>query len=230
MGALLVRGAGVTSTVFTDYWLHKQTKEQAARLSRPLLRSFQAESFDEVERKYWDETRRCRRLLDVGAGDNRVKRKFIAAGYSGVYETVDVSPETRHDYASVDEVTGAYDGILLLDVIEHMPLPAFYELLARVEQLLEPGGVLLISTPNPACIRSMWAGDMTHVQQYPLNDLLAIFLMRRYECDAYRVLYTKARLSLFERFRLWLQKVVITQLLGMDYADGLVVVATKPAR
>jgi hypothetical protein len=74
----------------------------------------------------------------------------------------------------------------------------------------------------------MWAGDMTHVQQYPLNDLLAVFLMRNYGCEAYRVLYTKARLALFERLRLMVQKAVITQVLGMDYADGLVVVATRP--
>lgn len=214
--------------VFRDYWRHKAAKEEAARLRRPVLRSFHSKQLDETEQLYWAKCRHCDRILDIGAGDNRVKRKFITAGYRGVYETVDVSHETQHDYETIDQVTGAYDGVLLLDVIEHMPLEAFYALLARVEEILLPGGVLIISTPNPACIRPMWAGDMTHVQQYPLNDLAAIFLMRGYKCEAFRVLYQgQPRLTIVEQCRLWLQKAVVTQILGMDYADGVLVVATK---
>jgi hypothetical protein len=214
--------------VYGQYWRHKRAKEQAATLRRPVLRCFETAGLDETEALYFARCGQSTRILDVGAGDNRVKRKFVAAGYRGVYETVDVSTEFPHDYQRLEDVTGTYDGILLLDVIEHMPLEAFYALLARVQTLLRPGGVVVVSTPNPACIKSMWAGDITHIQQYPLNDLVAIFLMRGFSCEAYRVVYQqRERLNLLERGRGWLQKAIVTQLLGVDYADGLIVVATS---
>lgn len=224
-------GVQINNRVFEGYWRHKEFKERAARLPRPVLACFQTEGLDEIERLYWSKCQLCPRILDIGAGDNRLKRKFPAQGYQGCYDTFDISNEFEHDYYSLDGVRGPYDAILLLEVIEHMNLSDFYALMERVEGLLTPEGLLIISTPNPACIYPMWAGDMTHVQQYPLNDLLAFFLMRGYECEAYRVVYQgKERLSLVERFRGFLKKAITTQVLGVDYADGLIVVARRQGR
>lgn len=215
--------------VFDAYWKHRAAKEAAAKLPRPVLRSFEAFAFDETETLYWRNCHSCGRILDIGAGDNRVRRKFLEHGYAGKYETYDVSREFEHDYYSLDDVSGSYDAILLLEVVEHMPLEQFSALMKRVEEHLSEGGVIVVSTPNPACINSMWAGDMTHVQQYPLNDLLAFFISRGFSCEGYRVLYTSARLGLGERLRLFLKKIIVTKIIGADYADGLIVVARKAA-
>src|SRR5438105_9541662 len=96
----LPRGDGRVNhdPVFGDYWQHKRAKEDASRLRRPVLRCFPADGFDDTEDVYWARCRHRERILDIGAGDNRIRRKFIAAGYRGVYETVDPSCETPHDY------------------------------------------------------------------------------------------------------------------------------------
>lgn len=211
--------------VFESYWQWRTLKDEAAKLPRPVLRSFHSERLDDKERLYWQKCHSCRRILDIGAGDNGLKRKFLAEGFQGRYETADVSHEFCHDYFSLDDIRGSYDANLLLEVIEHMELAAFCELIERVECLLAEEGMIIVSTPNPGCIYPMWAGDMTHIQQYPLDDLLAFFLLRGFECEAYRVIYTKERLSLLERVRFFLKKVITTQLLGIDYAEGLIVVA-----
>ncbi len=213
--------------IFRGYWAHRATKQQAATLPRPVLRSFETNGLDETEELLLRTCASSRSTLEIGAGDKRVKRKFLEHGYSGSYTTFDVSREFEHDYYSLADISGTYDSILLLEVIEHMPLDGFYALMERVANLLARDGVVVVSTPNPACINSMWAGDMTHVQQYPLNDLLAFFLLRGFACEAYRVVYTKARLSLLERLRFFLKKVVVTKIIGADYADGSIVIARR---
>jgi Methyltransferase domain len=217
----------MTDLIFGSYWAHRAAKQKAANLPRPVLRCFETNDLDETETVYLRACRSSRSILEIGAGDNRVKRKFAKYGYNGSYATFDLSREFKHDYYSLADVSGTYDSILLLDVIEHMPLGEFYSLMERVADLLAKTGVVVVSTPNPACINSMWGGDMTHVQQYPLNDLIAFFMLRNFTCEGYRVVYTKARLSLVERFRFLLKRIVAANILGADYADGLIVIAKR---
>lgn len=217
----------MANELFGQYWQHRAAKEEAAKLPRPVLRCFATPDLDETEALYWRTCHSSKSILDIGAGDKRIKRKFLERGYSAAYKTCDLSREFEHDFYSLEELNGTYDAILLLEVIEHMPLEQFYGLMARLDALLAENGVVIVSTPNPACINSMWAGDMTHVQQYPLNDLLAFFILRGFACEGYRVIYTRARLSLLERCRSFLKKAVATKILGTDYADGLVVIARR---
>lgn len=215
--------------MFDAYWKHKMVLKELGAFPRPVLRWYPTDGCNEVDRLYIERLGRCRRILDIGAGDLRIKAKFVTQGYRGEYKTLDLSRERAHDFYAIEEVTGQYDGIMLLDVIEHLELEAFYRLLDRIEALLEPGGTIVISTPNPACISPMWAGDMTHIQQYPLHDLVALFRARGYVCEAFRVILTAhERFSLRDRFRLLIKK-VLTHYLGVDYADNILVIATKEA-
>jgi hypothetical protein len=198
--------------IFGSYWAHRAAKQKAAALPRPVLRCFETNGLDETEALLLRTCGSSSSILEIGAGDKRVKRKFLEHGYSGSYATFDVSREFEHDYYSLADISGTYDSILLLEVVAN--------LLAR-------DGVVVVSTPNPACINSMWAGDMTHVQQYPLDDLLAFFLLRGFACEAYRVVYTKAQLSLLERLRFFLKKVIVAKVIGADYADGSIVIARR---
>ncbi len=79
--------------------------------------------------------------------------------------------------------------IVCLEVIEHMSLNDYVDLMDAFGRILSPGGVLVISTPNPLCVVPMWAGDPGHVQQYPIADLAADFVMRGYDVEGFRVRY-----------------------------------------
>ena len=165
----------------------------------PCLRWFHSERLNPAERVIFERVRAASRLLDFGAGDLRLKRKFIEAGFSGRYETLDISEEFPHEYTDLAQVRGPFGAILCLEVIEHLPLTAFESVIGRLCELLEPGGVLVLSTPNPLCVVPMWSRDSGHIQQYPLHDLIADFLARGLSADPYRVRLVPARPSLAQR-------------------------------
>ncbi len=97
------------------------------------------------------------RLLDVGCSTGA----FLTVARSRGWEADGLEVgETSAEYASsrlglrvhraslfdYDPPPGSYDVIVMLEVIEHLESPA--EALERVSRWLEPGGMLLLSTPN----------------------------------------------------------------------------------
>jgi SAM-dependent methyltransferase len=211
---------------YRHYWRRMELREQAERYRAPCLRWHHCDGLNPTERVVFERVRAAGRLLDFGAGDLRLKRKFIAAGFAGRYETLDISEEFPHEYTDIAQVSGPFGAILCLEVIEHLPLTAFDALVNRLCELLEPGGALVISTPNPLCVVPMWARDSGHIQQYPLHDLIAALLARGVAVDPFRVRFVPARPSAPQRLRLLSQR-LLCYLLGVDYADGLLVIGTK---
>lgn len=180
---------------------------------------------NEMEQVIFDRSRHASRLLDFGAGDKTLKTKFLRAGFKGRYETLDLSAEDEHEYSSVFQVTGRFDAILCLEVIEHMTLNDYVDLMNEFGKLLGPEGILIIGTPNPLCVVPMWAGDAGHVQQYPLADLAADFVVRGYKVEAFRVRYGPWPKGL-ARLR-FLATRILCYLLSVDYAHGIVVIGKK---
>lgn len=166
------------------------------------------------------------RLLDVGAGSLAIRDALIASGFTGRYATLDVGSEATYDYRSLDEVDVAQPAILLLDVIEHLQLRDGLRMLEQAVELLEPGGVLVVQTPNGRCVRSPFASDMTHVHAYNLPDLWAFVTSTGCSALGYRVAFEPSVKPLARARRL-LSKAVTTQLLGLDYAENVLIVATK---
>src|ERR1035437_4086078 len=76
-------------------------------------------------------------------------------------------------------------------------------------ECLAPGGTLVLSTPNPACILSPFAADETHQHLYPLQDLIAWAMSRGFEVEARRVKLLPERLGLGKRVRLAVQRVLV---------------------
>jgi hypothetical protein len=212
---------------YRQYWRRMELRQQAEGYRAPCLRWHHGEALNPAERVVFERVRGAARLLDVGAGDLRLKRKFTAAGFAGRYESLDVSEEFPHDYTDLEQVQGLFGAVLCLEVIEHLPLAAFEGLVGRLTALLEPGGVLVISTPNPLCVVPMWARDSGHIQQYPLHDLIAALLARGLAVDPFLVRFVPARPSAGQRLRLLSQR-VLCYLLAVDYADGLLVIGTRP--
>lgn len=213
--------------LFQQYWRFLKQRDAALPWQRPVLRWYWSKGLNDVERLLWHRFHRARRILDYGAGDLRLKQKFLAQGFDGAYETFDLSAESAHTYRDAAAIAGPYDAVFLLEVIEHMPLEAFLELLDQVTGWLAPGAALVIETSNPLCIVPMWSRDVTHIQQYPAADLCAILALRGFAIDAvHRLMVTPERVGPLRSLRFACKK-FLTFLLDVDYADSVLVIAAR---
>ena len=115
-------------------------------------------------------------------------------------------------------------------MIEHLELADGLGLVLRLVELLEPGGVLILQTPNARCVRNPMANDMTHLQIYNLGDLWAYLSAHGLEAWGYRVVFTVPKPSATQRFRSAVSAWTTTRLLGMDYAENILVMARKAGK
>jgi SAM-dependent methyltransferase len=212
---------------YRDYWArHRQRDILYRTLHAKCISCEELPGLNEYERAIFERVKHATRLLDFGAGDKRLKRKFLAAGFAGRYETLDISKEDDHEYASISEISGRFEAILCLEVIEHISLNSYVDLMDEFGKLLTPGGILIISTPNPLCVVPMWSGDPGHIQQFPLADLAADFVIRGHAIEAFRVRYGAWPKGIRQRLRFVANR-VLCYLLNTDYAHGLLVIGKK---
>jgi len=194
----------------------------------PLRRWWETDGLCEIEQVYFDAVRSAPSLLDVGAGDLRVMRKIQKAGYAGEYHTQDIGAEGVHTYRDVAEVNRRYGAILCLDVLEHLPLIDGLTLLDRLIAILEPGGALVLQTPNAAYIPDPRSWDMTHVHLYNLPDLHAHLTCEGFEVAGYRVVLDEPAPGLVRRAKRGISAYVKEKILGCDHANNIAVVARRP--
>jgi len=194
----------------------------------PIKRWWATDGLCDIERIYFDAVRNAANLLDIGAGDLRVMRKLQKAGYSGVYHTQDIGPEGQYTYRSLDEVTRRYGAIVCLDVLEHLPLADGLSLVDRMIALLDPGGALVIQTPNAAYLPDPRSWDMTHVHLYNLPDLHAFLVCEGLEADGYRVVLEDGRPGFLRGAKRGVSSYVKSKILGCDYANNIAIVARRP--
>lgn len=130
-------------------------------------------------------------VLDVGCG---MGFAMLAAGRLGFRRVYGVEQDPGQfeaarahglDVELTDDTTawltgrrGAYDVILLLDVLEHIPRSEVLAFLQALRSALAPGGHVVLSTPNansPVACRYRYL-DFTHVTSHTESSL--IFLAR----------------------------------------------------
>lgn len=221
----------MSDLAYRNYWRRKELVAQAPRFGRcrywPVDERAKPPALSERDAIIYQAVSGAPDLLDVGAGDLFVKRLLENAGYQGVYDTQDVSAEFAYTYRDLAEVKHPYHAILFIGVLEHLPLAAGMEMLDRLITLLAPGGVLIVQTPNALCCRNQWGTDMTHLHCYNLTDLWAHLSTYGLSVEGYRVVYTPRRWGLWTYLRFLAQQIVASQILGSDYADGILLVARK---
>jgi SAM-dependent methyltransferase len=108
------------------------------------------------------------RLVGVDVDPDMVKQ-VEAAGFEAVHaDVLEYLTDTDH----------RPDVVFLAHVIEHLPVDAAFEMLRDAANIIEPGGLIIVVTPNPACIANLtndfWS-DPTHQRLYTL-DLLSFLL------------------------------------------------------
>jgi hypothetical protein len=216
-----------TELVYRDYWRRKQLLDQSPP-AFPLRRWWPTDGLSDSELVCFDAVRDAASLLDFGAGDLRVRRKFLAAGFKGRYDTLDIGHEHSYTFAELGDVRDSYDAILCLDVIEHLPLAEGLELLEGLAGRLRPGGKLIVQTPNARCIRHPLSTDMTHCQVYNAGDLWSVLTCLDLEVHGYRVAF--GRPGFWSRLLDVPRRYLITRVLGCDDADNLLLIARKPGQ
>ena len=221
-------GSVPEAEAFSSYWRWKKLLERGAP-HFPVCRWWPSADMCESERIYFESVKNAPSLLDVGAGDLRIKAKFRAAGYRGEYDTVDLSSEYSHTYRDLAEVSRRYAAILLLDVIEHLSLREGLAMLERLVELLDDGGTLVVVTPNARCIRNPFALDMTHLHCYNINDLWAYLTSLGLETLGWRIVFGRPPSGPLQRLEFLAAAYLTSRVLGCDYADGIALIARKPA-
>jgi hypothetical protein len=211
--------------VYFQYWQRK--KLSATPPAFPVVRWWPEAGLSEAERAWIPAILDRGSLLDIGAGDLSVRQKILAAGFRGRYDTLDIGDEHAYTYRDLSQVPGSYGAILCIDVLEHLELKTGLGLLHRIRSLLEPGGVLVIQTPNSRCVRTAQAKDMTHVHSYNLPDLHAYLSCLGFQARGYRVAYSAPGPGPGRWLLEKLGALVTTRLLGCDYADNILLVGHR---
>ena len=175
----------------------------------------------------------CQRVLDIGCGRGEflelLREQLIPA------EGIEVNPSaveicrqkglTAHQaealaYLSTEEA-GAFAGIHMSHLLEHVPFPTAIRLLEACADHLLPGGVLIAETPNPHCPEALQAFflDPTHIR--PLFPEALIILLESLGFEQVQVHFLSPLRE---------EKSDAPQRGPQDFADYLVVALKPPTK
>jgi 2-polyprenyl-3-methyl-5-hydroxy-6-metoxy-1,4-benzoquinol methylase len=97
------------------------------------------------------------RVLDIGARDGGL-RAYLPTSIR--YQGIEIVPEfagpdimTRDISQGIPFPDGSFDFIFCIEVLEHVPNP--YGALTEMHRVLSPGGVAVISVPNPYHVKEL---------------------------------------------------------------------------
>ncbi|MEN8007883.1 MAG: class I SAM-dependent methyltransferase [Candidatus Krumholzibacteriota bacterium] len=186
-------------------------------------------------------TYRGGRLLEIGCGTGILLREARQRGWlaDAVELSAEMAARARANNPEANVITGdiltlepegqAFDAIIALDVLEHVLSPM--TMVENCRELLRPGGLLLIQTPNTRSLRSRFQGakwDMLDPDQH----------LNLFSPDALRVLLTTVGFEILEMTTAsgtglekgasgWVAKAKENLLGLLDLGNALVVVAGR---
>jgi 2-polyprenyl-3-methyl-5-hydroxy-6-metoxy-1,4-benzoquinol methylase len=163
------------------------------------------------------------RVLDMGASnrnlEGRLKRHFPEI----LYKSMDIDREQVHDFYSLEEIRECFDVVFLFEVIEHLDLEEGIRLLKRIYDLLNPGGRLILTTPNVFNPSRYWR-DATHKVAYCYDELAGLLIAQQFQVRAMYRTYSDAFLRYL--FRIYVMA-PLHRYLGIDFAKSILIVAEK---
>jgi len=127
-------------------------------------------------------------ILDLGCGDGRhsallarqaravvgVDHQQLPLQYARLLIQRDNVALSRADGLRLPLASGAFHGIVCLDVIEHLPEEKVAALLKEMQRVLVPGGWVLLTTPNRTSLYNRIRGhrlSQKHYFEYSLPEL-----------------------------------------------------------
>ena len=163
------------------------------------------------------------KLLDIGAGDRFVCELCSDKGSSIEYKSMDADRTRPHEYSTLEEISEKFNGIMLLDVIEHLSLEEGFKFLQRSSELLEPGGSIFLTVPNNFHPTAFFV-DCTHMTSYRCHDLGGLLSLLGFE-DV-RIFRVSAKRKIKHRIFAVLLRPVM-KWLDVDFATGIFITAKK---
>ena len=162
-------------------------------------------------------------VLEIGAYNRELEGRLKTHYPHILYKSMDIDPSYHHDYTSLEEITEKFDMVLLFEVIEHLDWESGSTMVARIFEILKPGGRVILTTPNIYTSGQYWK-DASHRTAYHYEELGGLFLSQRFgEIKIFR-LFNGA-------FFKYLMKVYLFsplfRFLGLDFTKSILLVARK---
>ena len=79
-------------------------------------------------------------VLEIGAFNRELGDRIKRYSPKTSYKSVDIDPAYPHDYSSLEEVKEKFDLVLLFEVIEHLDWDDGRKMVAKIFEILNPGG------------------------------------------------------------------------------------------
>jgi SAM-dependent methyltransferase len=104
-------------------------------------------------------------LLDVGAGSGILVEEALASGFAarGIEPSSPLQATAArrgltvtHGVLTHPELTGPFDVVTLIDVIEHVPDPV--DLMRRIKRVMAPNGICVVVTPDVSSVAARAMG------------------------------------------------------------------------
>jgi SAM-dependent methyltransferase len=164
-------------------------------------------------------------VLGVGAGDRQWEQVLRRLGFDGRYASADPETHHEHDYDDFLAVKDRFDVVMMLELIEHLPAEVGVRFMAHAAGLLNRGGVLVVSTPNPRHAHQSWSPDFTHIRPWPAHDIWALGDALGFaRVEVHRQMLVPRR----RRIVVPLQR-ALCKVLELDSAHGLLAFAHMPS-
>jgi SAM-dependent methyltransferase len=136
---------------------------------------------------------------------------------------MDIDPSYPHDYSSLEEIREKFDVVLLFEVIEHLNLEEGREMIGGIYQILNPGGRVILTTPNVYTPGQYWK-DLTHRTAYHYEELGGVFLSQRFELVEICRLFSEPFLKFIIKVYLLFP---VFRLFGIDFTKSILLVAQR---
>ena len=133
----------------------------------------------------FERTPKDQKWLDVGAGEGALVERYRGRGHDivGVDSAYGSEHVTQSDLRTLPFDDARFDGVLFLDVLEHVPLLDQPAALAEIARVLKPNARLVMTVPNLAHLHSrikfLFSGKLTRtsaVDRHPGDRPLSEYL------------------------------------------------------
>jgi len=178
-------------------------------------------------KRHWvvlaEELRDGQKVLDVG-GIEPSRARFESLFPNVEYRSMNIDRSEKHDYYSLDDVDETFDLVMLMEVIEHLSTEQGADMLKRIHELVRPGGLLIVSTPNMFHPNRFWDSD--HLTPYRFDELGAMVMGCGF---GIRAIYRVYNAPFFQRlFRIYVASYV-HRYFCVDFAESILLVGEKTA-
>jgi SAM-dependent methyltransferase len=162
-------------------------------------------------------------VLEIGAFNRELGDRIKRYSPRTSYKSVDIDPAYPHDYSSLEEVKEKFDMVLLFEVIEHLDWNEGRKMVAKIFEILNPGGRVILSTPNVYTPGQYWK-DASHRTPYHYEELGGLLLSQRFELLKICRLYSEPVLKFFIKAYLLSS---LFHLLSIDFTKSILIVGRK---